>query len=869
MTPIIDREIFFGNPEIIESQLSPDGKYMAFIKPFNGVRNIWIKKTFEDFDQARPITADTARPIPAYFWSRDSKYILYVQDKGGNENFHVYALDPFSESDNASIPEARNLTPTEGVRSIIYHVARKDPNILFIGLNDRDNSWHDLYQIHIPSGTRQLIKTNDQQIGSWIFDLEDQLRLANRSTSDGGMELLSIEGDEFKPIYQTTVEESHEVIRFHKNKTQFYLATNRGEKRDLAQLVLFNLETLSESLVESDPEGEVDFGNAIFSEYTDELLATTYEGDKPRIYFKDESFKEDYQLIKELLPDVEISFGSSTKDESMWMVHATSDIDPGATYLYDKQTKDLIFQYRPRPRLPIEHLAKMEPIRYASFDGLDIPAYLTIPKDVTPKNLPAIMLVHGGPWARDYWGYHSLAQFLANRGYVVLQPNFRGSTGYGKRFLNAGNGEWGQKMQDDVSAGVRFLIEKGLVDANRVGVMGGSYGGYATLAGLTFTPELYAAGVSIVGPSNLLTLLDSIPPYWETIRNLFYKRMADPNTEEGKALLMKQSPLFHAKNIRVPLLVVQGANDPRVKQAESDQIVYAMNELGLPVEYLIAPDEGHGFARPENNMAFFSTAEKFLAKHLGGRFQEELPEAIALVLSKITVNVNDVKVSVTVDEQSTHDFPEMGFELLPGMHTYRMTFKMGGELLPIKVVRTIEEKDNYWLVTDKCDSLMGNIEDQVLLKKDIMRPLQQEITQGPSVIQIKYSDSSVEGTMKVNSNIREFKVECDGPVVGSGVARNMMIQQLPLAENYTIQYPYFDPQVQKVDLFTIRVLGKEQMEYGGKSIEVFKLENVSSDGSLGKGIYWVTVGTEPIIIRSESVFPHLGGTEVLVELMDD
>ena len=869
MTPIIDREIFFGNPEIIESRLSPDGKYMAFIKPFDGVRNIWIKKTFEDFDQARPITADTSRPIPAYFWSRDSKYILYVQDKGGNENYHVYAIDPFSETDHESIPEARNLTPIEGVRSIIYHVAKNDPNLLFIGLNDRDKSWHDLYQIQISTGEKKLIKTNDHQIGAWIFDLNDQLRLANRSTNDGGMELLKVKEDGFDSIYQCTVEESHEVVRFHKNGTHFYLVTNKGEERDLAQLVLFNLETATEKLVESDPEGEVDFGNAIFSEYTDELLATTYEGDKPRIYFKDDGFRDDYQLIKELLPDVEITFGSSTKDERLWMVHATSDTDPGATYLYDKQSKDLVFQYRPRPRLPIEHLAKMEPVRYLSYDGLEIPAYLTVPKDIAPHDLPAIMLVHGGPWARDFWGYHSLAQFLANRGYVVLQPNFRGSTGYGKQFLNAGNGEWGQAMQDDISSGVQFLIQSGLVDAKKVGIMGGSYGGYATLAGLTFTPEIYAAGVSIVGPSNLLTLLDSIPPYWETIRNLFYKRMANPNTDEGKALLMKQSPLFYVKNIRVPLLVAQGANDPRVKQAESDQIVYAMKELGLPVEYLIAPDEGHGFARPENNMAFISTAEKFLAKHLGGRYQEEVPETIAAVLSEIKVDVNGVNPPSLEENVLSSNFPAIGFGLKPGKHNYRMTFKMGGETLPIEVVRTIEEKDGNWLVTDRCNSLMGNIEDQVLLERDVLRPIYQEITQGPSIIQIKYSASSIEGIMKVNSNVREFKVDFNGPVVGSGVARNMLIQQLPLAEGYTTQYPYFDPQVQKVDVFTIRVLGKEQLSLAGQPTEVFKVENVSSDGSLGKGFYWVTTGSEPIIVKSESVFPHLGGTVVLVELIDD
>lgn len=640
--PMINREIFFDNPEIASAQLSPDGKYMSFIKPFRGTRNIWVKEIAAPFDSAKPVTADTERPIPGYFWSRDGKYILYVQDKGGNENFHVYALDPNGAiADGAEVPEALNLTPIEGVRVMFYSVPRSKPDIIYVGINDRDPAWHDLYSVQLSNGERTLLKENTEKVNNWIFDQDDNLRMAARSTEQGGNELLLVTDEGFESVYECTNEETCYTYRFHKNAKQVYMVTNKGDV-DLTQFVLFNPNTREIELVESDPEQEVDFEQAYFSNLTKELIATTYNAAKPRIYFKDKPFEADYKLIQKQLPGVEILLGSSTKDEVQWLIHATSDIDPGATYLFNRKTKALDFQYRPRPKLPIAHLAERKPVHYASVDRLTIPAYLTLPKGAIPKNLPALLIIHGGPWARDRWGYDSWAQFWANRGYVVLQPNFRGSTGYGKKFLNAGNLEWGKKMQDDITWGAKYLISEGIADPNRIGIMGASYGGYATLAGLAFTPDVYAAGVSVVGPSNIITLLNSIPPYWESIRKLFHKRMGDPNTEEGKALMMQQSPLYSADKIKQPLMVVQGANDPRVKQAESDQIVVAMRELGLPVEYIVAPDEGHGFSRPENNMAFIAAAEQFLAKHLGGRYQQEIRADIAERLEEITVDISTV-----------------------------------------------------------------------------------------------------------------------------------------------------------------------------------------------------------------------------------
>ena len=391
----------------------------------------------------------------------------------------------------------------------------------------------------------------------------------------------------------------------------------------------FDPTTGKEEPVESDPLKRVDFGSAIFSDVTNELIATVYIDERSRSYFRDKSYEADYNLLKKQFPGMEVGFGSNTRDERLWLINVGSDTNPGDAYLFDRNTKKITLQYHIREKLNRDYLAPMKAITYKSSDGLEIPAYLTLPKGAEPKNLPLVAFPHGGPWARDNWGYNAFAQFWANRGYAVLQPNFRGSTGYGKKFIHAGNKQWGDKMQDDITWGVKYLISQGIVDPKRVGIMGGSYGGYATLAGVTFTPDLYAAAVDYVGPSNLNTLLETIPAYWEAGRQVFYQRMGNPTTAEGKAQLNRQSPLNSANRIKTPLLVVQGENDPRVNKREADQIVIALRDRGFPVEYIVAPDEGHGFARPVNNMAMFSQAEKFFAKFLGGQHQDSATPEVA------------------------------------------------------------------------------------------------------------------------------------------------------------------------------------------------------------------------------------------------
>ena len=645
--PIIDRQLFFGEVQIAGAQISPDGQYLSFLKPYKGTRNIWVKKATDPFSAARPVSAEPTRPISGYFWSRDSKYILYVQDVGGDENFNVYAIDPTLAADpKTGVPPTRSLTDLKGVRTLIFAVPKSKPDILYIGLNNRDPRWHDLYELHLSTGEKTLVRKNTEKIAGWEFDNDGNLRLALRTSQAGDTEILRVDSEGFKQIYNCTVLEGCRVAGFDATNKQVYLITNKGSL-DLTELDLLDPTTGATTKVESDPEKRVDLGRVQRSDVDYRMLFTQYEDDRVRLYFKDKAFEKEYRWLQTKLPDKEIAFGARSKDENIWIVIAHNDTEPGETYIWNRKAKTLVLQYRIREELPRTSLSERRPYHFKSSDGLDIPAYLTLPKGLPTKNLPLIVLPHGGPWGRDAFGYDAFAQFLSNRGYAVLQPNFRASTGYGKKFLNSGNGEWGRKMQDDLTWGVKALVADGTVDPKRVGIFGGSYGGYATLAGVAFTPDVYAAAVAYAAPSNLITLLDAIPPYWESERKQMYTRMADPTTPDGKALLIAESPLTQAKAIVTPLMVVQGKNDPRVNVRESNQIVAAVRDNGKPVEYLVAPDEGHGFARPINNLAMVAAMEKFFAKYLGGRFQEDVSSDVEAKLKEITVDPKTVSGAIT------------------------------------------------------------------------------------------------------------------------------------------------------------------------------------------------------------------------------
>ena len=646
--PIIDRSLFFGEVQIAGAQISPDGQYISFLKPYKGTRNLWVKKTNEPFSAARPVSAEATRPVRAYFWSRDAKYLLYSQDAAGDENFNIYAIDPALPADpKTGVPPTRALTNLKGVRAMIFAAPKSKPDILYIGLNDRDPRWHDLYELHLSTGDKKLIRQNTEQIAGWDFDHDGNLRLAERTNKAGDTEILRADPDGFKKIYSCTVLEDCGVKGFDATDKHVYLITNQGSL-NLSELELMDLATGATTRVEGDPEKHVDLSGVEASDIDYRILFTEYEDDRIRIYFKDQAFEKEYHWLQAKLPGKEIHFGARSKDENIWIVTAYSDTEPGETYIWNRPAKTLMLQYRSREEMPRASLSETRPYHFKSSDGLDIPAYLTLPKGLPAKNLPLIVFPHGGPWGRDSFGYDTFAQFLSNRGYAVLQPNFRASTGFGKEFLNAGNGQWGRKMQDDLTWGVKALIADGTADPKRVGISGGSYGGYATLAGVAFTPDLYAAAVAIVAPSNLITLLDAIPPYWEAGRKQMYTRMADPTTPEGRALLVAESPLTQAKAIVTPLMVVQGKNDPRVNIRESNQIVAAVRDNDKPVEYLVAPDEGHGFARPINNLAMVTAMEQFFARYLGGRYQQDVPPDVEAKLKEITVDPKTVNGAVSL-----------------------------------------------------------------------------------------------------------------------------------------------------------------------------------------------------------------------------
>lgn len=875
LPPLIDRNLFFGDPEITGAQLSPDGQFVSFIKPYNDVLNVWVKGIDEPFDDARPLTADTERPVRGYFWSQDSQYVLYVQDKGGNENFHVYAVDPSAEAEaDTGVPPARDLTDYENTQARIYAVPEATPGHIYVGLNDRDAAVHDVYRVNLKTGERELVFQNDENVAGWQFDLDGNLRLGVRLDDGGNTEILRVDGDQLTPVYTCSYEESCSPLRFHKDGARAYLITNKGDDVDLTRLTLFNLDTGDEEVVEADPEGQVDFGGAEFSDVTDELVATYYRGDRLRIYPKTEEIERDLALLRAQVPEGEIYLGSSTEDETKVLISVQRDVDPGSTYLYDREAGTVERLYRSRPELPSEHLATMKAIRYTTRDGLEIPAYLTLPKGVAPENLSVVINPHGGPWARDYWGYDAYAQFLANRGYAVLQPNFRGSTGYGKDFLNAGNDEWGTgAMQHDISDGVQHLIDEGIADPDRVAIFGGSYGGYATLAGLAFTPDLYAAGISYVGPSNLLTLLESIPPYWGPIRSLFTVRVGDPEDPEDHERLIAQSPLFKADQIEAPLLVIQGANDPRVKQRESDQIVVALRDRGFPVEYLVAKDEGHGFAGKENRLAVAVAMERFLAEHLGGRYQEGIADETAERLDELTVDVDSVEVQEldedAAKEAETASLPMGdGSALEPAAMTYRVTLETMGQQIEMEMSRTIEpgtfDETPVWRAIDatQLPAQMGGSTavDTFEVDKVILMPVRRH-AKGMGRITLRFTDAAITGEMQGQMGAMPISVELDAPVVGDGAGLELWLAGLPLEAGYTTTLRTFSPAEQKVRPFKLTVEGSEQVETPAGSFDTFTVQLTPLDDSEGGTATLHVTQTAPhVVVKSTTKLPAQMGS---------
>ena len=607
---LIPRTVLFGNPVKSRPNISPDGKMMAYLAPVNDVLNVWVKTIGKADDRA--VTEDKIRGIRRYFWAEDSKHIMYLQDVGGDENWRLYGV-------NLNTNEVKDFTPYEEVQVQIIDTNKHFPNELLIGMNKDNPRVHDVYHLDLTTGELNLVAKNPGNIASWLADAELKVRCAVASTAEGGFELMVRESEqsEWEKLLTWDSEDSMTSgpVSFNKDGDALYLIDSRNT--NTGRLVRMQIETGDIKVIAEDPQ--YDAGSVLIHPDSYEVQAVAFTRARTEWIVLDESIKDDFTAIAQLDHG---DFYVSDRDnaDQTWLISFTKDNGPVSYYSYQLEKKKGTFLFDHMPELNKYALTHMEPISYKARDGLTIHGYMTFPSWKEKKNLPTVLCVHGGPWGRDAWGYDPVAQWFANRGYACLQVNFRGSTGYGKDFVNAGDREWGAKMHDDLIDGVNWAVENGYADPEKVAIFGGSYGGYAALAGATFTPDVFCCAVDIVGPSNLVTLLKSIPPYWSTMLAMFNKRVGNPETEEE--FLKSRSPLFKVDQIEIPILIAQGANDPRVKQAESEQIVEAMKKKGLAYEYMLFPDEGHGFARPENRLKFYAAAEKFLAKHLSGRYEQ-------------------------------------------------------------------------------------------------------------------------------------------------------------------------------------------------------------------------------------------------------
>jgi dipeptidyl aminopeptidase/acylaminoacyl peptidase len=630
--PLIERSALFGNPSQVAGRLSPDGRWLAWIAPRDGVLNVWVAPSDQP-TKGKPLTAETKRPIRSYFWAPDSSAVLFVNDKGGDENFQLFKV-------GVQGGEAQSLTPFPKTRVELVGSSEHIKDRILIGINNRDARWHDVYSVDLKSGKLTRVFENTGDYAGFVADDALQLRIAQKSRPDGGTDYYRMDAGKVdaKPFATVALDDSLTTAPagFTADGKTLYWTDSR--ERDTAALVAQDMASGKLTVLAESPKADV--GGVLADPKTGKAQAYQVDYLKNEWTALDPAIAPDLAFFKDRLKG-SFDVTSRTDADDLWTVVDDPVTAPSTTYLYNRSKKTLTPLFVGRPELAKATLAPMYPREIRTRDGLTEVSYLTLPPGsdgkhagVPDKPLPMVLFVHGGPWARDSYGYSGYHQWLANRGYAVLSVNYRGSTGFGKKYISAGDLEWGAKMHDDLLDAVNWAVDAGVTRKDQVAIMGGSYGGYATLVGMSFTPDTFACGVDIVGPSNLATLLKTIPAYWEAGRVQFYKRMGDPTTPDGQKLLHDRSPLFKANAIRKPLLIGQGANDPRVNQAESAQIVKAMDAKNIPVTYVLFPDEGHGFARPENNIAFNAVAEQFLGKCLGGRVE---PIGNALKPSTITV----------------------------------------------------------------------------------------------------------------------------------------------------------------------------------------------------------------------------------------
>ncbi|WP_298326812.1 S9 family peptidase [Haloactinopolyspora sp.] len=604
--PLIPRDVLFGNPERISPSLSPDGTRLGFVAPDDGVLNVWVGPA-DDPSAARPVTHDRGRGIRIFMFCHDDRTLVYLQDTDGDEDWRLYALD--LESGESTL-----LTPQTGVTAGVLEHNRWNPTTMLIGLNADDPALHDVYRVDLTTRALEKVETNPGYAG-WLVDSHLQIRGGLTMTEDGGAVVYRRRDDGTdEPWFDISAEDvaATDVVGFSRDGSAAFILSSVDA--NAARLIRVDLASGAETVLAEDPDYDVS-GVAMHPDTLEPQAVTFVKQRKEWVYLDQELGAEIDHLRSRLHGEVGVS--RAVRDDRTWLVSDVLSDGPVRYYVFDRDSRELTYLFSHRPELEEYRLAEMEPFSFTARDGLTVHGYLTFPPEVPRSGLPAVLNVHGGPWARDTWGYDPEAQWFANRGYVCVQVNFRGSTGYGKAFGNAGNKQWGRAMHTDLLDAIDHLVESGAVDRDRVGIYGGSYGGYAALAGAAFTPDVFRCAVDLVGPSNLLTLLASVPEYWKPQIAFMHTRVGNPDTEAD--MLWERSPLSKADQIRIPVLVAQGKNDPRVKVAEAEQIVNALKDKGLDHEYLLFEDEGHGLAKPENRERFYAAAEAFLAEHLGGR----------------------------------------------------------------------------------------------------------------------------------------------------------------------------------------------------------------------------------------------------------
>jgi len=853
-----DRDLFINNPEIRNGQISPDGKMISFLKSYKGVTNIWIRKTDEPISKAHPVTSSEEALDNAY-WTSDSRFILFAHHLSGNPNSNIYAVD-LLDSSAGDIPIVRNLTPLDSAGATVIGLSKKNPDIVWIGLNQRDPRAYDLYKLEISTGAMSVVRKNNEHWDKLYFDWEEIPRLATRINSkDGSTEILRLNKDgSSTKIYDCSALEMCKPIYFDSLNQNFFMTSNKGENQDLVKLVSMNPETLRITDLEQDPRGKVDFGGLGIGISSHAILFTSYTEDRPRKYWKDTSYEADYLLIQKKIPGREIDFMSSSDDESRWLVNSWSDDKLPQVYLFDRNSKQLTLQYVPDNSLkPYEaSFSKMQPVIYQSSDEMNITGYLSLPKGLPAKNLPLIVMPHAGPWERDYWGFNRIVQWLTSRGYAVLQMNYRGSAGYGKKFMNASNKQWGQLMQDDITWGVNDLIGKGIADRKRVGIIGTHYGGYSVLAGLTFTSDIYAVGIDINGPANLLSLIHSLQEEWNTPYAAFAERVGDTTTTAGKNLLKKRSPLNAVNSIRTPLMIVQAQDDPFTQKPENDRIVVNLRDSSRSVEYISIAGDAFPSDNTLDNLAAFAKMEQFLGKNLHGRYQESMKPSVAARLKDINIDPATVTLGVGMTVISMQELPKFSSDFSTGNYSYNLLVEVPGRKVPLAMVRSISTDSTDWIVTDRILGQSGDQSDEAHYQRGNLQLINRKTLQKSTVTEYSFGAREVTTT----TGDKATTTLIDGAYLHDGAGIDLIIARMSLKEGFMAGF-YLVGDDGKPKLYQLRVTGRDTVN----SEPCFKVELVNAENTAISTKMWIST-KQKMSYRTIVPLASFAGAKMTIEL---